>query len=42
MIPAAKFPRSHPDRGLHAEEAIEAAFDALAIKAEIMGCDLRP
>ena len=37
MIPAPKFTRSHPDRGLHAEEAIEAAFNALAVKAEIMG-----
>ena len=37
MIPSPKFPRSHPDRGLHSEEEIEAAFDALAVKAELMG-----
>ncbi len=28
MIRAPRYPRSHPDRGIHAEEAIEASFDA--------------
>ena len=37
MITAPKFPRSHPDRGIHAEEAIEASFDALADRAVLMG-----
>ena len=29
--------RTGYDRGLHAEEAIEGAFETLALKAEIMG-----
>ena len=37
MIKAPKHPRSHPDRDIHAEEAIEASFDALATRAELMG-----
>ena len=37
MIKAPKHPRSHPDRGVHAEEAIEASFDALADRAVLMG-----
>ena len=36
-ISVPKTPRSHPDRGLHAEEAIEASFAALAERAEVMG-----
>ena len=37
MITAPKSPRSHPDRGVHAEEAIEASFETLADRAFLMG-----
>ena len=37
MIQAPKHSRSHPDRSVHAEEAIEASFDALADRAVLMG-----
>ena len=37
MIAAPKHPRTHPDRGIQAEEAIEAFFDALADRAVLMG-----
>ena len=41
MISVPQISRSHPDRDVHAEEAIEASFDTLAVKAELMGwtCD---
>ena len=37
MIDAPRYPASHPDRGVHAEEALEAAFSDLAGKAEARG-----
>ena len=37
MIRAPRYPHSHPDRGIHAEEAIEASFGALADRAVLMG-----
>jgi len=37
MIRPPKSPTLHPDRGIHAEEAIESSFDSLAATAEAAG-----
>lgn len=37
MISAPKTPATHPDRGIHAEEALERAFTDLAARAEAIG-----
>lgn len=36
-IPGPKHPKCHPDRNLHCQEALEAEFQHLAVRAEAAG-----